>query len=155
MQEIMYYLLFSSYKNHFLVQIYVDLFIPKRKSGQVFHACVLGMLIRLIKGERHKTIVWYYCPLTWTRFCCYCSGILLLPCISWPRVVSWPPSSYFEISINLKACIILEWSIIIRFIITTTFKTCADTRTFVCLIHLNEWRPTYDPRPTYAGKQYQ
>ena len=49
MQEIMYYLLFSSYKNHFLVQIYVDLFIPKRKSGQVFHACVLGMLIRLIR----------------------------------------------------------------------------------------------------------
>ena len=52
---------------------------------------------------------------------------LLLPCISWPRVVSWPSSSYFEISINLKACIILEWSIIIRFIITTTFKTCATT----------------------------
>ena len=52
---------------------------------------------------------------------------VLLPCISWPRVVSWPSSSYFEISINLKACIILEWSIIIRFIITTTFKTCATT----------------------------
>ena len=51
MQEIMYYLLFSSYENHFLVQIYVDLFIPKRKSGQVFHACVLGMLIRLIGGQ--------------------------------------------------------------------------------------------------------
>ena len=54
-------------------------------------------------------------------------AVVLLPCISWPRVVSWPPSSYFEISINLKACIILEWSIIIRFIITTTFKTCATT----------------------------
>ena len=60
---------------------------------------------------------WGHIMLTW----------LLLPCISWPRVVSWPPSSYFEISINLKACIILEWSIIIRFIITTTFKTCATT----------------------------
>ena len=57
---------------------------------------------------------------------------VLLPCISWPWVVSWPPSSYFEISINLKACIILEWSIIVRFIITTTFKTCATT-------HLSVW----------------
>ena len=59
MQEIMYYLLFSSYKNHFLVQIYVDLFIPKRKSGQVFHACVLEMLIRLIislKGLEHSSL---------------------------------------------------------------------------------------------------
>ena len=56
---------------------------------------------------------------------------VLLPCISWPWVVSWPPSSYFEISINLKACIILEWSIIIRFVITTTFKTCADTHSSV------------------------
>ena len=48
MQEIMYHLLFYSCKNHFLVQIYVDLFIPKRKSGQLLHACVLEMLIRLI-----------------------------------------------------------------------------------------------------------
>ena len=41
--------------------------------------------------------------------------------------ISWPPSSYFEISINLKACIILEWFIIIRFMINTTFKPCATT----------------------------
>ena len=38
---------------------------------------------------------------------------------------SWPPSSYFEISINLKGCIILEWYIRIRFMISTTFKSCA------------------------------
>ena len=43
MQEIVYYLLFSSCKNHFLVQIYVDLFIPKWKSGQFFHTCVVKM----------------------------------------------------------------------------------------------------------------
>ena len=42
-------------------------------------------------------------------------------------VISWPPSSYFEISINLKACIIIEWSTIIRFMIKTTFKPCATT----------------------------
>ena len=42
-------------------------------------------------------------------------------------VISWPLSSYFEISINLKACIIIEWSIIIRFMIKTTFKPCATT----------------------------
>ena len=51
MQEIMYYLLFYSCKNHFLVQIYVDLLIPKRKSGQFLHACILEMLIRLILPE--------------------------------------------------------------------------------------------------------
>ena len=54
MEEIMYHLLFYSYKNHFLVQIYVDLFIPKRKSGQWLHACVLEMLIRLIKDWQVK-----------------------------------------------------------------------------------------------------
>ena len=41
--------------------------------------------------------------------------------------VSWPPSSYFGISINLKTCMILEWSIMIRFVISTTFKPCAIT----------------------------
>ena len=40
--------------------------------------------------------------------------------------ITWPPSSYFEISINLKGCIILEWSII-RVMIITTFKPCATT----------------------------
>ena len=42
-------------------------------------------------------------------------------------VISWPPSSYFEISISLKACIIIGWSIIIRFMIKTTFKPCVTT----------------------------
>ena len=36
--------------------------------------------------------------------------------------ISWPPSSYFEISINIKACIILEWYIIIRFMISITLN---------------------------------
>ena len=46
--------------------------------------------------------------------------------------ISWQPSSYFEISINLKTCIILEWSIIIRCMISTTFKPCET-------IHLSVW----------------
>ena len=52
MQEIRRYLLFSSCKNRFLVKIYVDLFIAKRKSGQLLHACVLEMLIRLMPLKR-------------------------------------------------------------------------------------------------------
>ena len=51
MQEIMYYLPFSSCKNHFLVQIYVDLFIPKWKSERLLHACILEMRIRLIHAH--------------------------------------------------------------------------------------------------------
>ena len=63
MQEIMYYLLFSSCKNHFLVKIYVDLFIPKRKSGQLLHACVLEMLIRLILYDLYVDPLPHHLPL--------------------------------------------------------------------------------------------
>ena len=41
--------------------------------------------------------------------------------------ISWPPSSYFDISINLKGCIILEWYITIRFMISITLKPCGTT----------------------------
>ena len=104
----------------------------------IFKAYLIGMCIfqHIFKmsTKLHNCCVMYKINF-WLSKSAYCNNIcitkldicVLLPCISWPRVVSWPPSSYFEISINLKACIILEWSIIIRFIITTTFKTCATT----------------------------
>ena len=66
-------------------------------------------------------------------------GVNWYPGVNWSTTtrynlatdISLPPSSYFEISINLKACIILEWSIIIRFMISTNFKPCATN--FHCI----------------------
>ena len=48
MQEIMYYLLFFHVKKSLPGSDLRRLFIPKRRSGQLLHACILEMLIRLI-----------------------------------------------------------------------------------------------------------
>ena len=81
-QEIMYYLLLFSYKNHFLVQIYVDLFIPKQKSGQLLHACVLEMLIRLIGDGTELTCTYFLCKFDLLEI--IASTLVLLPCaITW------------------------------------------------------------------------